>query len=278
MNILTFDVEEWFIMEDSGIIPHNSWQDLQSRLEQNIGTILTAISRHNIKATFFVLGWVAEHYPTLIRQIADAGHEIGYHSYYHMRPLHQEPAAFEDDLVKGLSLLEKVTGQKVKAYRAPNFSVASDSAWIYPILAKHGITVSSSVKAHRSILDYRVQSRPFRIKTCHGDIFEFPLNRVRLPGFSLVYSGSGYLRLLPYSLIRLLFSFSDYNMAYFHPRDFDLHFPGHRAICKYHHWRSSIKAETTMPKLNKLAETYYFNTLEEAHTVYKTVGHKTVQL
>ncbi len=278
MNILTFDVEEWFIMEDAGNIPHNTWQELQSRIEKNVGIILSATSRHNMKATFFVLGWVAEQYPALIRQIADAGHEIGYHSYYHIRPLHQEPAAFEDDLVKGLGLLEKVTGQKIKAYRAPNFSVSSESAWIYPILAKHGITMSSSVKAYRSIFNYRVQSKPFRIRTAHGDVFEFPLNRVLMPGFKLVYSGSGYLRLLPYSLIRLLFSFSDYNMAYFHPRDFDLHFPGHRAICKYHHWRSSIKSKTTMPKLNRLAESYYFNTLEEAFTVYSNGGHTTVQL
>ncbi len=278
MNILTFDIEEWFIMDDARIIPHTTWQGLQSRIEQNVDTILSAISRHNMKATFFIMGWVAEHYPDLVRQITASGHEIGYHSYYHMHPAQQSPVEFEDDLVKGLGLLEEITEQKITAYRAPNFSVSLETSWIYPILAKHGISVSSSLKANTSLSDQKVNSKPVRIKTNHGDILEFPLNRVSLPGLNLVYSGSGFVRLLPYPLIRLLFSFSEYNMAYFHPRDFDLHFPGHRAIGKYRHLRSSINASTTMPKLNKLLESYYFNTLGEAFTVYGTMRHKTIQL
>lgn len=265
-------------MDDVGVIPHTIWQGLQSRIEQNVGTILSAISGHNMKATFFIMGWVAEHYPELVRQIASAGHEIGYHSYYHTRPAQQSPVEFEDDLAKGLRLLEDVAKQKITAYRAPNFSVSCETSWIYPILAKHGIKVSSSVKANTPLCDYKVCCKPFRINTTHGNILEFPLNRVSLPGLKLVYSGSGYLRLLPYPLIRIMFSFSDYNMAYFHPRDFDLHFPGHPDIDKYSHWRSSINASTTMPKLNKLLESYYFNTLSEASIVYGSCHPQTVQL
>ncbi len=264
MNILTFDVEEWFMSYDNSQIPVDQWVGLPGRMAQDIVNILKFLNDQNVLATFFIMGWVAEHYPETVRAIAQAGHEIGYHSYYHQLPENQGPEAFEEDLVKGLALLASLTGKPVTLYRAPRFSLGFHTGWIIPILLKHGITVSSSTMGGRRQGNRQLPQTPFIFDFQGHQLPEYPLNRCRTLGLQWVYTGSGYLRLLPAGLLRHLYKRNSYNMAYFHPRDFDLRVPSTPLLPFYRNIMSNLGNTTTIPKLTQLLGLYLFQSLGEA--------------
>ena len=240
------------------------WPELESRVGQNTRFILKLLANHNQKATFFILGWIAERHPELIKEISQAGHEIGYHSYHHAMPVNQGVEAFEVDLVKGLSLLTKITGKPVKLYRAPMFSLCIDSVWTIPILLKHGITISSSYKSHHPFNDLRIPSTPFYFEHKGSKLMELPLNRMKVPFFNLVYTGSGYFRMLPLWLIKRLFDRNAYNMTYFHPRDFDEHVPFTNLLPVYRNWMNRFGNKSTSVKLEALLSSRTFLTIGEA--------------
>ncbi len=264
INILSIDLEDWFLSYDSSQISYDKWPLLESRVEQNTRAILDLLKQHNQKATFFILGWIAERHQELIKEISEAGHEIGYHSYHHAMPVNQGVVAFEDDLVKGLSLLRKITGKPVGLYRAPMFSLCNASAWTIPILLKHGITISSSYKSHHRFNDHRIPSTPFNFEHEGRQLMELPLNRMKFPLLNLVYTGSGYFRMLPMWLIKFLFDRNAYNMTYFHPRDFDENVPFTNLLPVYRNWMNRIGNSTTSIKLEELLKMFTFLTLSEA--------------
>ena len=268
MNILTFDIEDWFIINDSNWIDRSAWKDLPSRIEKNTCTILNMLQEEGTKATFFILGWVAENFPQLVKEIVERGHDIGFHSYYHVRPFRQSAEEFEADLIQGLELLERLTGQKITKYRAPNLSVTNETLWVYPILSKHGITISSSVRSFTVMNNVDVRNYPVRIKTNFGSITEFPLNRLNFKLMKVAFSGSGFFRLSPFWALNHLFRNERYNMAYFHPRDFDPDVPRHSGLSCYRNWKQSVNSANTLPKFNALLKELIFNTLEEANDIY----------
>lgn len=264
INILSIDLEDWFLSYDSSQINYDKWPELESRVCQNTRTILELMAKYNQKATFFILGWIAERHQELIKEISEAGHEIGYHSYYHAIPVNQGVEAFEDDLVKGLSLLRSIIGKPVRLYRAPMFSLCNASAWTIPILLKHGITISSSYKSHHPFNDHRIPSTPFYFEHEGRQLMELPLNRIRLPFLNLVYTGSGYFRMLPLWLIKFLFDRNAYNMTYFHPRDFDEKVPFTNLLPVYRNWMNSYGNKSTSVKLAALLLSRNFLTTGEA--------------
>lgn len=278
MNILTFDIEDWFVINDATWVHHSEWQHLPSHLEANVHTILNLLNKHDIKATFFVLGWVAEHFPELVKEIDRQGHEIGYHSFYHMRPQHQSPEEFEDDLVKGLSLLEGITGKKIICYRAPNLAITNETAWVYPILSRNGITISSSVRSHVKIRQTTITNMPVVIKTLDGNILEFPFNRLDITPLRFSYAGSGYFRIYPRFILNYLFNRHRYNMLYFHPRDFDTHIPRPWRLGPYRNWKQSINAASTLPKLNELMEKTIFHSLSAAADTYQHLNLQVIDM
>ena len=278
MNILTFDIEDWFIINDSTWIHHSGWKELPSRIEINVDTILKLLEKHNTKATFFILGWVAEHFPEVVRKIVKGGHEIGFHSYYHLRPFRQTPGEFEAELQKGLALLETFTGSKITMYRAPNLSVGEETKWIYPILAANGITISSSTRAFRPLSNKLITNEPFMVTTSRGTLLEFPLNRINAGPFKLAYSGSGFFRLIPLSILKKLFNGSKYNMLYFHPRDFDPQVPTHPKLSTWRNWKQSVNSSTTINKLDILLSKYLFHRLSEAHEVMSSQKVKDISV
>jgi polysaccharide deacetylase family protein (PEP-CTERM system associated) len=264
INILSIDIEDWFLSYDSSQIGYDMWPELESRVGQNTRSILKLLANHNQKATFFILGWIAERHQELIKEISKAGHEIGYHSYYHAMPVNQGMEAFEVDLVKGLDLLRKITGKPVKLYRAPMFSLCNASAWTIPILLKHGITMSSSYKSHHPFNDHRIPSTPFYFEHEGNKLMELPLNRMKVPFFNLVYTGSGYFRVLPLWLINRLFDRNAYNMTYFHPRDFDEQVPFTNLLPVYRNWMNRLGNRSTSAKLEALLSSRTFLTVGEA--------------
>ena len=269
LNILSFDIEEWFMSYDSSQIPVRQWKELPARIEPNIRDMLQFLEASGLTATFYIMGWVAERYPQVVRAIYTAGHEIGYHSYYHELPLTQGPKAFEEDLVRGLGLLQSITGQKVLLYRAPRFSLDCATAFTLPLLHKHGITVSSSVMSGRNCQGKPLPAHPFVFEFEGIKMAEVPLNRKQTFGLYWVYSGSGYFRILPLWLIRKLYAASNFNMAYFHPRDFDTFVPKTRLLPFYRNIMSNLGNRTTISKLQQLIPELNFRPVGKAWEVYQ---------
>src|SRR5208337_3339043 len=161
--------------------------------------LLDLCSRMQVEATFFVLGWVAERFPALVREIAADGHELGCHSYWHRLIYKLDRAEFREDTRRAKNVIEQIAGQTVSGYRAPTYSVTDRSVWAFDILAELGFTYDSSIfPIHHDRYGMPGAPRaPFRFKTPSGPMTEFPITTFRLAGHNLPVGGGGYLRLLP---------------------------------------------------------------------------------
>ena len=262
-KVLTFDLEDWFHLIDAGHYSLSSnWDEFESRLEPMVEAILNSLAEHRTNATFFVLGWVAERFPSLIRQIVNAGHSIGCHSHLHKPVTDQTQDEFRSDLIEALAAIEAASGVVPIAYRAPGFSITRENLWAFDVLVEEGIEVDCSIfmgeHAHGGLSGLNLR-QPFRLETLAGYCLKcFPLTTLRLPlNKSLCFSGGGYFRLLPFSLIDLWFSRHDYVMTYFHPRDFDAQQPPIH-LSPLRSWRTMVGVQSSMPKLNKLLKKHYF--------------------
>lgn len=265
LHVLTFDIEDWYLSYHSSQIPLRRWPELESRTRQNTLRILTLLSEFGIKATFFILGYEAEKDPELVRLIAEAGHEIGFHSYYHIPPKYQSRDAFESDLIKGLEKLREISQRKVNFYRAPIFSLNAHSAYIIEVLQTHGIIASSSAMEGVRVCSKKVPPLPFKWP---GDLMEFPLPTLSVAGLRIPFSGGGYFRALPTSLIHRLAQKRMYNMWYFHPRDFDDNPPSTRLLPWYRNHMNHLGTKCFMEKFRKLLKRFRFISLGEAYNLW----------
>ena len=203
-NAMTIDVEDYFHVQGfSDVISPNRWHEFPSRVEKNTEFILQAMASCNQRGTFFMLGWVAERYPSVVRQIVAAGHELASHGYHHQRADQMRDAAYCEDVVRSRLLLEDIGGVAVKGYRAPTFSIGTKNPQAWRILETAGYEYSSSTFPIKHDL-YGVPDAPrvpYRPK--NGALWEIPLTTVRVFGRNLPCSGGGYFRLLPYWLYKL---------------------------------------------------------------------------
>jgi polysaccharide deacetylase family protein (PEP-CTERM system associated) len=268
LNVFSVDLEEWFHINDSKWLPSQCWDAQVSRIEVNTNRLLSLLAQHEVKATFFVMGWVAEKFPGLVDKICKYGHSIGYHSYYHEFPRNQTKEQFEEDLVKGIEVIKLLTGLRPSIYRAPNLSLDDKSLFIIPILIRHGFVTSSSVRSGRYVHGKDVPTKPFKWVVNGDELLEFPVNRISLLGKQLTFTGSGYFRLNPYSLSKYLFGNSDYNVAYFHPNDVDYEHPKHPALGWKRNWMNSVGTASCEYKISKLLSDFLFTDFEEASRIY----------
>ena len=263
MRILTFDIEEWFhILDNPSTKTDEQWCRFEPRLESNVARILDILDRHDQKATFFCLGWVARHHPKVIKDIAERGHEIATHSDRHQLVYEQTPEEFREDLERSIKCLEDTSGQKVRAYRAPGFSLMETNKWLLEELIAAGIEIDSSVfpavRAHGGIKAFG-EGTPTLVKTKSGTLKEFPINTHRILGQRVVFSGGGYFRLFPGTLIRCFSARSDYVMTYFHPRDFDAEQPMIVGLSMIRKFRAYYGLKSAQRKLEEwlAAEPFY---------------------
>jgi len=267
MNILTFDLEDWFhILDHPGTESQDSWNNFESRIERNTDRILSLLEKTNQRATWFCLGWVAEKYPSLIKKIS-LNHDIACHSMYHQLLFKMSQDEFKADLQKSIGLLEGISSKKITAYRAPGFSFTSSSKWILPILTESGIEYDCSIfpaKRNHGGYDQFPETKPCRILYKESTIKEFPMNYATFLGKKIIFSGGGYFRLLPYSSISSFTSRSDYVMSYFHPRDFDKDQPVLKTLSMRRKFMSYTGLKNSFNKLNRLLIDYKFSTVEEA--------------
>lgn len=263
MNYLTFDIEEWYLAEHRDQVPVERWAKMESRVVQNTMRILEMLRNYQIKAHFFIMGWVAEQHPPLIEEILKQGHGIGYHSWWHKDISEQHADEFEAELVKGIDFFRQQFGIQINTYRAPFFSMRGDTFHIYSILVKHGIKLSSSIKTGNPGLFNQLPDEPFMLDTPHGKIIEMPLNRYQLAGHFFPYAGGGYFRLLPYFWIKKQIQASKYSMFYFHPRDFDKHIPFTRYNPILRNISNHIGTSTSQQKFLRLLQDFEYRELNQ---------------
>ena len=225
MNILTFDVEEWFhLLDFDATRGEAQWGNFEVRIHENVERVLKILDDTGSKATFFIIGWVAKTYPELVCKIAEK-YQIGCHTMTHQLVWQQTPKQFRDDVEAGIKLLEDITGREVNAFRAPGFSIRESEAWAFDILSELGVQYDCSVfpanHAHGGMPSYPA-STPAIIRHNDVEIKEFPVSYKKIGSMHFMFNGGGFFRLFPYSLIRKWSKeCPDYLLSYIHPRDLD---------------------------------------------------------
>ena len=268
MNILTFDVEEWFhLLDFDATRTEAEWGKYEMRIHNNVERIFRILDDTNTKATFFVIGWVAKTYPDLIRKIAEK-YQIGCHTMNHQLVWQQTTVEFRKDVETGVKMLEDITGKKVECFRAPGFSIRDTEGWAYEILADLGIKYDSSVfpaaHAHGGLPSYP-KAAPGIIEYKGIQMKEFPIGFKTIAGKHIIYSGGGYFRLCPYSMVKKWSKeSSDYLMAYIHPRDLDAGQPMLEGLPITRKFRSCVGLKGAEKKLRRWLSDFKFVDIETA--------------
>jgi polysaccharide deacetylase family protein (PEP-CTERM system associated) len=199
-DVVSVDVEDYFHAEAMApVVERSQWDKYASRVEGNTQRLLDLFASHQVHATFFVVGWVAERSPSLIREIASGGHELACHSYWHRLIYKLNPQDFREDTQRAKDVIEQIAGQAIYGYRAPTYSIVASSLWALQILVELGFTYDSSIfPIHHDRYGMPSAPRaPFRIKTPAGPLMEYPPTTFRVWHRSMPVAGGGYLRLLP---------------------------------------------------------------------------------
>jgi polysaccharide deacetylase family protein (PEP-CTERM system associated) len=228
-NALTIDLEDWFHILDVGdAYPMSEWGRLESRVERNTDHLLAMLEAAGVHATFFVLGWVADHHPQVVRRVAAAGHEVASHGYGHELAYEIGRDAFCEDARRSIGALEEVTGEKVIGYRTAGFSLVPGCEWAFDCLVDLGIRYDSSLfPAARGHGGWPGTKRvPHDIVLRNGDTLrEFPISVLQAGPLAVAFCGGGYFRLFPYPFIhwgiRRLNGRGEPAMVYLHPREID---------------------------------------------------------
>jgi polysaccharide deacetylase family protein (PEP-CTERM system associated) len=201
-NIISVDVEDYFHpSEVQAAVSPERWDGMPARVAESTRRLLDAFERRQVKGTFFILGWVAERHPALIRQIAAAGHELGCHSYAHQLVYDLTPRQFKEDTLRAQAVIADACGMRPISYRAPSYSITKRSMWALEVLVECGFRYDSSIYpiAHDRYGIPGFSRFAKTMQTASGDILEVPVASVLLSGGRVApVGGGGYLRLLPY--------------------------------------------------------------------------------
>ncbi len=278
LHALSVDVEDYFhVAALSRVISPDDWDTLPSRVERNTERLLELFDRQQVKCTFFVLGWVAERHPALIRKLADHGHEIASHGYSHQLIYNQTPAVFAEETRKSKLILEDIIQQPVTGYRAASYSITRESLWALDILAELGFTWDSSIFP---ILHDRYgipdsPKTPYTIQTSNGtSLREFPLTTARLFRLTIPAAGGGYFRQFPYPLFRHLFRLATHNntrpqMFYLHPWEIDPEQPRYSDASWFSRFRHYTNLDKCYGRLERLLQDFSFGTVSQSYEAYQ---------
>jgi polysaccharide deacetylase family protein (PEP-CTERM system associated) len=257
VNALTIDVEDYFqVSAFAPYIARADWDTRECRVERNVQRILEMLAQYDTRATFFTLGWLAERYPRLVREIVAQGHELASHGYGHERASDLQPSEFDADVVRAKALLEDIGGVEVRGYRAPSFSIGKRNPWAFDSLARAGYRYSSSVYPIRHD-HYGMPDAPRFAYAAREGLIEVPVTTLRIAAQNLPSSGGGYFRLLPYAVSRWLIrqvNRRDGQAAvfYFHPWEIDPQqprVPGIDAKTRFRHYLNLGRMERRLQRL-----------------------------
>ena len=269
VGAMTVDVEDYFqVQAFAPYVDRSDWDNLPSRVQANTDRILEVFEQAGVKATFFTLGWVAERFPDIVRDIVGGGHELASHGYGHQLVHDLSPAAFRDDLLRAKGILESLGGVEIRGYRAPTFSIGSRNEWAYDVLAETGHRYSSSVYPVRHDLYGEADSPRSSYRPREGSVVEIPMTTVRLGTRNLPISGGGYFRLSPYWLYRQAlrhFQSSEAfpNIFYFHPWEIDRNQPAIRQASFRAKFRHHVNIGAVPTRLHQLLRDFSWGRMDE---------------
>jgi polysaccharide deacetylase family protein (PEP-CTERM system associated) len=269
LNALTIDVEDYFqVHAFQSVITRANWDRYATRVVDNTERILKLLAEHDVRATFFVLGWVAERYPALVRAIAEQGHEIGTHGYWHELVYQQTPTVFASDLQRSLTAItDAVPDANILGYRAPAFSITAASLWALDVLADHGIQYDSSIFPLSLHDRYGIaDANRFASRLSNG-MWEFPTSTVKLGKWNWPVAGGGYFRLYPRWLteraIHHLNQQGEPAVIYLHPWEFDPTQPRVNDAPRLSKFRHYVNLAKTEARLRYLIKQYHFGPMAE---------------
>ena len=278
LNAFCVDLEEWFHVcgVDTPYAHPSSWDKAPAHVVEDTEILMRLFDEVGAKCTFLTVGWVADKYPGLIRRLSDKGHEIGCHSYFHRLVYELSPEEFERDLQRCLKVLRDLSGQPVTTFRAPGFSMKRECFWAYPILRRNGILIDVSIvpaaRDHGGVSGFTRD--PFRLQTSEGEITVMPVSVMKLVGRMIPFSGGGYLRLFPMTVIRAGFRQNHRvgraGMAYIHPREINVNQPRIPLPFKKR-FKYYVGMKSTQRKLRELLHTYRFTTISDVMKSVKSL-------
>lgn len=242
-NIMSIDLEDYYCD-----LPFSTWNNYESRVVSTTQTVLNLLEKYNTQATFFTLGYIAERHPELIENIKSKGHEISSHGYSHTAITNTTKDGFESDIVKSIQILQKISGEKVRGFRAPYFSINKQNFWALNIIKKY-MRYDSSIfplKIHYKLPEapryiYRMSDKEPLIEDKDSDFVEIPMTTLRLRGIgNFPVAGGIYMRFLPYELFKVgieKFNKSGFPAVfYIHPKDLDPAMPKIRGYAWHNYW------------------------------------------
>jgi polysaccharide deacetylase family protein (PEP-CTERM system associated) len=279
-GIMSIDVEDYFHVEAfSDVASRSQWDSYPCRVEENTRKILDLLDEYNVRGTFFILGWVAERYPTLVRDIVTRGHEAACHSYWHRLVYNLTSDEFREDTRRAKETIEQAAGTAVYGYRAPSYSITRKSLWALDILAEAGFTYDSSIfPIHHDIYGIPDSPRsPFWLKTTAGPLLECPITTFVWRGRNMPVGGGGYLRIFPYWYtnfgIRSTLREGLPLIVYFHPWEIDPEQPrlAGRLKSRLRHYTNLGRMETRLRKLLQSMPFTSFRDSEIAQTMNESI-------
>ncbi len=267
-NVLTIDVEDYFhVAALSKTIKQEEWDTISPRVTGNIHQLLDLFDEHDVKATHFVLGWVAERFPDLVREIDSRGHEVASHGYSHQLVYTQEPTVFESETRDSKNLLEDIIGKPIQGYRAASYSITRKSLWALDILVDLGFKYDSSIfpVVHDNYGIKGSPEFPHILETPNKNtLVEYPLSTYRFMGQSIPVAGGGYFRLYPYWLSRFFYRSINNSsrpfVFYLHPWEIDADQPRVEAslLSRFRHYNNLGKCQR---RLSSLLAEFSFTTM-----------------
>ena len=267
VNALTIDVEDYFqVSAFAPVISRSEWPHRECRVQANVERILSMLETRGTKATFFTLGWIAERYPQLVRDIVDRGHELASHGYDHQRASDLSERSFFDDVDRARRLLQDIGGTDVQGYRAPSFSIGPRNLWAFDALARAGYRYSSSIyPIHHD--HYGMPDSP-RFAHRRHTLIEIPPTTLRLGGQNFPSSGGGYFRLLPYGVSRWMLRRVNQHdrqpaVFYFHPWELDADQPRVAGVGAMTRFRHYVNIERMPARLERLLDDFAWGRMDQ---------------
>ena len=277
VNAFTIDVEDYFQVSGfEDVIPRSKWDKFESRIRANTYRFIELLAEYDVKATFFVLGWVAEKYPGLVKEIHSSGHEVGCHSYWHHLITSQNQDEFKEDLKISTFVIEDIIGEKVVSYRAPSFSLTEKTIWALDALVEQGYLYDSSIFPATKIRGGMKSAPrfPYHHELRSGSILEFPLTVHQMGKRRIPVAGGGYFRLFPVSLTKHLLRHVNETerqpfVFYIHPWEIDVIQPRIYYASMRSKFRHYLNLSRTERRLRSLLGEFRFGTVSDS---LKSIG------
>jgi len=268
LNAMTVDVEDYFqVSAFEQHISKSDWDNLECRVERNMDIILQLFNEAGIKSTFFMLGWVAERYPEMIRKIVTEGHELASHGFEHIRVTQQSQGEFFSDITRTKKLLEDMSGERVKGYRAASYSIGKDNLWALDKLQEAGYIYSSSIYPIKHDLYGMPEAPRFGFRLKEDSILELPVTTIELNKIKFPCGGGGYFRLFPYVFSRWMMKRVNGKdnqscIFYFHPWEIDDEQPRQTGVSAKTYFRHYLNLGRMKNRINRLLRDFQWDRMD----------------